>query len=147
MRPDRRKGGGNRRRDPTRSGGGPARRGRCGCVIGNRRARFSIFYFILALLLVLGLNYLAGQQGTTQIPYSDLKARIAAGEVSEVTIGPELIRARAAPGVTEGDRKSTRLNSSHVAISYAVFCLKKKNTVVDVISSEKELKALPLTTP
>src|SRR5207253_11362416 len=26
-----------------------------------------------------------------------------------------------------GDRKSTRLNSSHVAISYAVFCLKKKS--------------------
>src|SRR5690625_6710313 len=26
------------------------------------------------------------------------------------------------------DRKSTRLNSSHVAISYAVFCLKKKNS-------------------
>src|SRR5438128_6512582 len=28
--------------------------------------------------------------------------------------------------VTEGDRKSTRLNSSHGSISYAVFCLKKK---------------------
>src|SRR5690606_40099222 len=28
----------------------------------------------------------------------------------------------------EEDRKSTRLNSSHVKISYAVFCLKKKNT-------------------
>src|SRR5438067_8702137 len=27
-----------------------------------------------------------------------------------------------------GDRKSTRLNSSHVSISYAVFCLKKKTT-------------------
>src|SRR5256885_13128200 len=27
------------------------------------------------------------------------------------------------------DRKSTRLNSSHLVISYAVFCLKKKNTV------------------
>src|SRR5437868_9395443 len=27
-----------------------------------------------------------------------------------------------------GDRKSTRLNSSHVSISYAVFCLKKKNS-------------------
>src|SRR5690606_41961241 len=27
----------------------------------------------------------------------------------------------------QGDRKSTRLNSSHVKISYAVFCLKKKN--------------------
>src|SRR5690625_7010871 len=30
--------------------------------------------------------------------------------------------------VFEEDRKSTRLNSSHVAISYAVFCLKKKIT-------------------
>src|SRR5690625_2080399 len=29
---------------------------------------------------------------------------------------------------SEEDRKSTRLNSSHVAISYAVFCLKKKKT-------------------
>src|SRR5690606_41738652 len=31
-----------------------------------------------------------------------------------------------APGEPELDRKSTRLNSSHVKISYAVFCLKKK---------------------
>ena len=29
-------------------------------------------------------------------------------------------------GVPQGDRKSTRLNSSHRCISYAVFCLKKK---------------------
>src|SRR5699024_11347598 len=29
--------------------------------------------------------------------------------------------------LNEEDRKSTRLNSSHVSISYAVFCLKKKN--------------------
>src|SRR5699024_12876881 len=29
--------------------------------------------------------------------------------------------------VAHADRKSTRLNSSHVSISYAVFCLKKKN--------------------
>src|SRR5256885_11545733 len=29
----------------------------------------------------------------------------------------------------EGDRKSTRLNSSHLVISYAVFCLKKKKTL------------------
>src|SRR5690606_40619582 len=28
-------------------------------------------------------------------------------------------------GINSGDRKSTRLNSSHVKISYAVFCLKK----------------------
>src|SRR2546430_10223118 len=32
--------------------------------------------------------------------------------------------------VLEKDRKSTRLNSSHSQISYAVFCLKKKNTLV-----------------
>src|SRR5215510_15742735 len=30
------------------------------------------------------------------------------------------------------DRKSTRLNSSHVAISYAVFCLKKKKKTYDL---------------
>src|SRR5690242_20860225 len=29
--------------------------------------------------------------------------------------------------ITRKDRKSTRLNSSHMSISYAVFCLKKKN--------------------
>src|SRR5690349_23460131 len=44
------------------------------------------------------------------------------------------MRALAQPGGAQGlhhprpvDRKSTRLNSSHVEISYAVFCLKKKN--------------------
>src|SRR5690606_34367976 len=31
--------------------------------------------------------------------------------------------------LTVSDRKSIRLNSSHVKISYAVFCLKKKNTL------------------
>src|SRR5438874_10883544 len=30
------------------------------------------------------------------------------------------------------DRKSTRLNSSHVEISYAVFCLKKKKRAIDI---------------
>src|SRR2546422_4137975 len=35
-------------------------------------------------------------------------------------------RAAVADGVRGGDRKSTRLNSSHGYISYAVFCLKKK---------------------
>src|SRR6266850_6775829 len=32
------------------------------------------------------------------------------------------------------DRKSTRLNSSHLVISYAVFCLKKKNNAVNMVS-------------
>src|SRR3712207_7698637 len=33
-------------------------------------------------------------------------------------------------GLALQDRKSTRLNSSHANISYAVFCLKKKNTTI-----------------
>src|SRR5690554_7393341 len=36
----------------------------------------------------------------------------------------------------EIDRKSTRLNSSHVRISYAVFCLKKKRRVSDTSSTQ-----------
>src|SRR2546428_7522489 len=36
---------------------------------------------------------------------------------------------------TAPDRKSTRLNSSHDQISYAVFCLKKKNTILRERSS------------
>src|SRR2546426_9134879 len=31
------------------------------------------------------------------------------------------------------DRKSTRLNSSHLVISYAVFCLKKKKKIVNIV--------------
>src|SRR5438105_8095655 len=40
--------------------------------------------------------------------------------------GPELARQAEAMGEARADRKSTRLNSSHEWISYAVFCLKKK---------------------
>src|SRR5437870_7443219 len=36
-----------------------------------------------------------------------------------------------------GDRKSTRLNSSHVAISYAVFCLKKKRKSTIITRNEQ----------
>src|SRR3712207_7019833 len=39
-----------------------------------------------------------------------------------------LFSQRGRPSLT-GDRKSTRLNSSHANISYAVFCLKKKNNI------------------
>src|SRR3712207_7972341 len=34
------------------------------------------------------------------------------------------------------DRKSTRLNSSHANISYAVFCLKKKKNHIDILRSK-----------
>src|SRR5690606_41107630 len=48
----------------------------------------------------------------------DLAAR---GDVAEVWLNP-------GAESPEVDRKSTRLNSSHVKISYAVFCLKKKKS-------------------
>src|SRR5690606_42089843 len=44
-------------------------------------------------------------------------------EWQALPVGRHRPRSRAGTG---GDRKSTRLNSSHVKISYAVFCLKKK---------------------
>src|SRR5437762_11257545 len=44
--------------------------------------------------------------------------------VGEVFLGKRLV---AQKFVEKADRKSTRLNSSHRCISYAVFCLKKKN--------------------
>src|SRR5689334_23965133 len=50
-------------------------------------------------------------------------ARAKASISSRVTGAPP-----ATPRLRRGDRKSTRLNSSHSSISYAVFCLKKKNT-------------------
>src|SRR5207253_8710973 len=40
---------------------------------------------------------------------------------------------------TRADRKSTRLNSSHVAISYAVFCLKKKQHLSGLATSSTHL--------
>src|SRR5688500_19946509 len=40
------------------------------------------------------------------------------------------------------DRKSTRLNSSHLVISYAVFCLKKKNQ--EILMEHNPLEARPI---
>src|SRR3712207_7624830 len=39
-----------------------------------------------------------------------------------------------------GDRKSTRLNSSHANISYAVFCLKKKKNMTNSTSTQELLR-------
>src|SRR5437762_10011476 len=46
----------------------------------------------------------------------------------------------------EIDRKSTRLNSSHRCISYAVFCLKKKKNITSLISNtcQPSLRMSPL---
>src|SRR2546426_5731271 len=44
------------------------------------------------------------------------------------------------PFLADGDRKSTRLNSSHLVISYAVFCLKKKKKEVKQITPHTRSK-------
>src|SRR6266513_4941752 len=44
---------------------------------------------------------------------------------------------RGAPEARSGDRKSTRLNSSHVSISYAVFGLKKQNSHFDPFAAPR----------
>src|SRR5438874_5740604 len=59
---------------------------------------------------------------------ADPRISVVDGEDASIFIG-DLLRYRVLQSVTTGgseDRKSTRLNSSHVEISYAVFCLKKK---------------------
>src|SRR5207244_13081375 len=48
------------------------------------------------------------------------------GPIEQLEPGATMIYKPKAPPATEADRKSTRLNSSHQIISYAVFCLKKK---------------------
>src|SRR5207253_3405695 len=86
-----------------------------------------------------GIRKLIGataQQGLTLIPlelyFKDglAKVAIALGRAKKLHDKREDLRRRAAErelarAFRGKDRKSTRLNSSHVAISYAVFCLKK----------------------
>src|SRR2546430_9011362 len=54
--------------------------------------------------------------------------------LSAATLTPALLRVLALTAARL-DRKSTRLNSSHSQISYAVFCLKKKKNTVELIHS------------
>src|SRR5688500_18119690 len=65
---------------------------------------------------------LRGPQGTL------FGAGSSAGTVRYITKQPQL-------GEFEGDRKSTRLNSSHLVISYAVFCLKQKRQLYPSVST------------
>src|SRR5207249_11067547 len=55
------------------------------------------------------------------IPVDEAQLRPFGGSFHEHVDGPQI------------DRKSTRLNSSHVSISYAVFCLKKKKKIKNTV--------------
>src|SRR3712207_8053234 len=66
-----------------------------------------------------GVGVLTGGRLTLEDAYAYSK-------FARVVLGTNNIDFRARPHSDEEDRKSTRLNSSHANISYAVFCLKKK---------------------
>src|SRR5256885_13118990 len=65
---------------------------------------------------------------STLFPYTTLFRSVEDGQAtSRQDLAMALLNVKL--DVSSGDRKSTRLNSSHLVISYAVFCLKKKNTI------------------
>src|SRR3712207_8881973 len=78
---------------------------------------------IYTLSLHDALPILSGQRTSVFATGWDVAGKAALRhEATDAAIAAEL------NGDTSGDRKSTRLNSSHANISYAVFCLKKKKT-------------------
>src|SRR5689334_23945269 len=76
---------------------------------------------------------------STLFPYTTLfrsapdrgaeRPQVALRGARAVGVGWRALAERAAPALEQRDRKSTRLNSSHSSISYAVFCLKKKKKI------------------
>src|SRR5207342_3873670 len=88
---------------------------------------FLFFFFLLFYLkLFLFLSFFFfNDTATTEIYTLSLHDAL---PISAITAPKKLSNGRSAHGSLRrsADRKSTRLNSSHVKISYAVFCLKKK---------------------
>src|SRR5690349_22876057 len=69
---------------------------------------------------------------STLFPYTTL-FRSGGGVSRSAALAETTSGAGGEVGPSGGDRKSTRLNSSHVEISYAVFCLKKKKKICNTI--------------
>ena len=61
--------------------------------MSDRRTRFSLVYFIVVLFFILAVNYVLGRVASERIPYSQLKQRIAVGQVARAIVGPESVRA------------------------------------------------------
>src|SRR5256885_12211413 len=70
---------------------------------------------------------------STLFPYTTL-FRSPSQDVTPSTMVVEVGGRRVPDRTPEPDRKSTRLNSSHLVISYAVFCLKKKNKHASILT-------------
>src|SRR5436189_1314694 len=89
----------------------------------------SIFPCYLSTLYVI-VSFFFNDTATTEIYTLSLHDAlpILAAFMAGLALGSFLLGRRAPRIRRKLDRKSTRLNSSHRCISYAVFCLKKKNT-------------------
>jgi cell division protease FtsH len=61
--------------------------------MNDRRTRFSILYFVIVVIVLVGLNYMLARGDTRRIAYSELKERITAGEITSVVIAGETMRA------------------------------------------------------
>src|SRR5256886_11569006 len=73
---------------------------------------------------------------STLFPYTTLfRSRVATATPGGGAAVWERLQAEATAIWEEEDRKSTRLNSSHSQISYAVFCLKKKTLIASMSAS------------
>src|SRR5438876_6624599 len=83
---------------------------------------------VISLLLIFFFLMIRRPPRSTLFPYTTLFRSVSAASVSMLTASsPNPKREFLIHADIRIDRKSTRLNSSHPSISYAVFCLKKKN--------------------
>src|SRR5690625_3652300 len=98
-------------------------------VIGARTlgvGEFGAFSALLALVIVGNVAALAVQATTARAVVRDGTTSTAVWSGVKLAAAVTVVLLAVSPLLAVVDRKSTRLNSSHVAISYAVFCLKNK---------------------
>src|SRR5437773_12555428 len=89
-----------------------------------------MYFILLHILFLFFLFFFFNDTATTEIYTLSLHDAlpICVGDRATIVLGTTVVRdveSDTRDGRAE-DRKSTRLNSSHITISYAVFCLKKK---------------------
>src|SRR5207247_9272127 len=83
--------------------------------------------FCLLYLFIFFFLMIRRPPRSTLFPYTTLFRSIGSAFLNPALDGFDLFRRKLVAAFFRRDRKSTRLNSSHEWISYAVFCLKKKN--------------------
>src|SRR5436309_4733262 len=88
----------------------------------NERSRVSRLSYILCFFFLM----IRRPPRSTLFPYTTLFRSPTCADATPPNCGSSTFNS---PRSKPPDRKSTRLNSSHVKISYAVFCLKKKKRI------------------